>query len=579
MAEKDPRKDGRPEQEEQSSSRPRGVFGFLDQNRETTREQASVRQAASKPERQRVPGPGVKDVRSASGRIGLPSDKLSILVLEDYPDVMDTIVTNIQRYLYPGENAPGKALASEEQFYSIHGIESINIYQAATPYEALDFIGNYDRNARTFATLHERVYNEIIYGVFDVVLGHYLSGIDVLEIIKRAVPQFHALILTAQTNTDQEIARTVELADAYRKKQASLDPSKRFLLAQDIASNVNRVIEDRRRQEQMLRSKALVSTMPDLLAVVIDYYDFFTGSHSRGVTDIAMYIGEELKSGEKYAGRPDYDRDNLDLEMLGFNAVLHDIGKVVVPKRILSKTGFFSKEEEDLAQVVLDEIRHATASAPELSAEAQEQVAKWLDNAELTRDRQREIKLHGRLTDMELAVMRFHVAAGELIRDEFMPYAAKKLSDETLQEDIKRLFDGLYHHEKPDGSGYPYGLAGEDYSKLPTAAKIILCADVYHALRARRSYKKEMAHHEAIEVLRELAGADPVVNDCVDILTELPQHVVDSVNQLSSRRIARLIQRVRSKVEELGIPQPELLVADLMSSNAIDPDEYELSID
>jgi len=579
MSDKKPRADKSDQQEKPVGKQ--GIFGYLDRSTAQSGQSDDIKVSVS-----RVGAPGAESTASVPVVTGAPPPRLSssrtltILVLEDYPDVMDTVVANIRKYLHPKrDNNEASLIAPEEHYYTVHGIERINIVQASTPYEALNYIGNYDQNTRSFASLHDRVYRELMYGVFDVVLGHYLSGIDVLEIIKRHVPHFHALILTAQTNTDQEIARTVELADAYRKKQASLDPAKRYILAQDIAENVNRLLEEMRSHEQLARSKALVSTMPDLLAVVLDYYDFITGAHCRGVTDLAMFIGEELKSGEAYAGRAEYDEQNLDLEMLGFNAVLHDIGKVSIPKRILTKTGIFSKEEDDLIGLLCQQLVREVEEKQGIDEADRKRLVDVIRNFNINKDSQQELKLHGRLTGPELNVMRFHIPAGELIRDDFRPSVEKKLNDPELVDYIMRLFDGLYHHEKPDGGGYPYGIGGEEFRKLPTASKIILCADVYHALRSRRSYKLSMDHHKAITILRELAHDDPVVNDCVDILTDLPQHVIDSVNEMNVRRISRLIQRVRTKAEAMGASDPEQLLADLLGSNAIDPNEYKTKID
>ncbi|NIM61901.1 MAG: HD domain-containing protein, partial [Acidobacteria bacterium] len=45
------------------------------------------------------------------------------------------------------------------------------------------------------------------------------------------------------------------------------------------------------------------------------------------------------------------------------------------------------------------------------------------------------------------------------------------------------------HHEKWDGSGYPFGLAQED---IALAARIVAVADVYDALTSVRRYKKAM---------------------------------------------------------------------------------------
>lgn len=57
----------------------------------------------------------------------------------------------------------------------------------------------------------------------------------------------------------------------------------------------------------------------------------------------------------------------------------------------------------------------------------------------------------------------------------------------------------VYHHEKFDGSGYPYGLKG---NSIPIAARVFAVVDVYDALRSRRSYKDPMSHDHAIDVMQ-----------------------------------------------------------------------------
>ncbi len=66
------------------------------------------------------------------------------------------------------------------------------------------------------------------------------------------------------------------------------------------------------------------------------------------------------------------------------------------------------------------------------------------------------------------------------------------------------------HHEKWDGSGYPYGLKGEE---IPLAARIFAVVDVWDALSSDRPYHKAWPRAKVYQYLREQAGShfDPKV--------------------------------------------------------------------
>jgi putative two-component system response regulator len=55
-----------------------------------------------------------------------------------------------------------------------------------------------------------------------------------------------------------------------------------------------------------------------------------------------------------------------------------------------------------------------------------------------------------------------------------------------------------YHHEKMDGSGYPYGLKG---TEIPDVARIMAVADMYDALTTDRPYRKGMSREKAMEII------------------------------------------------------------------------------
>lgn len=68
----------------------------------------------------------------------------------------------------------------------------------------------------------------------------------------------------------------------------------------------------------------------------------------------------------------------------------------------------------------------------------------------------------------------------------------------------------LYHHERWDGSGYPFGLKGEE---IPLSARIFTIVDVWDALTHDRAYRSAWTEIEAAEYLQQLAGEqfDPLL--------------------------------------------------------------------
>jgi putative two-component system response regulator len=93
----------------------------------------------------------------------------------------------------------------------------------------------------------------------------------------------------------------------------------------------------------------------------------------------------------------------------------------------------------------------------------------------------------GPLTAEEFAVMKKHPEIGERI-------CAPLKSLRGMLPIIRS------HHERPNGSGYPDGLRGEE---IPLEARIVCLADVYDALATTRSYKRAFTRERCIEMLRQ----------------------------------------------------------------------------
>jgi len=101
------------------------------------------------------------------------------------------------------------------------------------------------------------------------------------------------------------------------------------------------------------------------------------------------------------------------------------------------------------------------------------------------------LEKHSPLDESEWVLMRAHPEMGLTLLDR-----AGQSSREVLAV--------LYHHERLDGSGYPYGLKAES---IPIEARIVAVADTYDALTSDRPYRRASSQAEARRVLIEEAGS------------------------------------------------------------------------
>ena len=117
----------------------------------------------------------------------------------------------------------------------------------------------------------------------------------------------------------------------------------------------------------------------------------------------------------------------------------------------------------------------------------------------------------GKLTDEEYAVIKSHTERGYEV-----------LNSISLMPEI--VVGAEFHHERPDGKGYPKGLKGEE---IPRVAQIIAVADTFDAMYSNRPYRDRMNFEKAVDIIKNAAG------------TQLTKDVVEAFLRLAQKGVLR----------------------------------------
>ncbi|MEU1490783.1 HD-GYP domain-containing protein [Streptomyces sp. NPDC005776] len=158
------------------------------------------------------------------------------------------------------------------------------------------------------------------------------------------------------------------------------------------------------------------------LVQAVDIKDTYTRGHSERVGHASVLIAQEL------------GMEKERIEVLRFAGILHDVGKLGVPTRVLRKDGPLTPEERRVI---------------ELHPEYGHEIVRGI----------------GFLGEARAAI--------------------------------------LHHHERLDGSGYPYGLTGR---RIPEFARVVAVADAFDAMTSTRSYRPGRPVPVAVEELKRCAG-------------------------------------------------------------------------
>jgi len=115
------------------------------------------------------------------------------------------------------------------------------------------------------------------------------------------------------------------------------------------------------------------------------------------------------------------------------------------------------------------------------------------------------LQKNGALTPEEYEIVKTHTALG-----------ARQISD-ALRVLTAADTIAAFHHERPDGKGYPYGLGGNE---IHPYARLVAVADVYDALLSKRAYKSAWQLKDVCDYMRRNAGTQ-FDKEYVELLIDL----------------------------------------------------------
>lgn len=124
----------------------------------------------------------------------------------------------------------------------------------------------------------------------------------------------------------------------------------------------------------------------------------------------------------------------------------------------------------------------------------------------------------GKLTPEERTLIQEHTIKGGNVLENFTA--------------IKGIKEGaLYHHERYDGGGYPFGLKGEE---IPLYARIICVADSYDAMNTKRCYRPRLPKDVILDELEQNKGTqfdEKIAQHMIDMIREGYRSVEDILAQ------------------------------------------------
>jgi HD-GYP domain-containing protein (c-di-GMP phosphodiesterase class II) len=352
------------------------------------------------------------------------------------------------------------------------------------------------------------------------------------------------LILVNRKSDPNARLTSLESVDRYVRPYSKHDVE----LARSLGGQAAVAIEN---AQLRARIERMMETVVEVAATAIDERDPATAGHSLRVAELSSKLARAVDATNDGLYR-DVHFSAPQLRELRFAALLHDVGKLVVPEDVLLKAKKLPpvlyervSARFDLIRRTLEldhcqpreltgdgnltaaleqlaEMRRTVGLANEPSVVDREPVGSLAEIADrryrgpdgsempyLTGEELHFLELRrGTLDDRERAQVEYHAEA-----------TYRLLRKVLWTDDLKNVVEYAYgHHEKLDGSGYPRRLRAPD---IPLQTRIVGLCDMFDALtETDRPYKHALSPEAAFDVLREEANAGRIDGELLRILIE-----------------------------------------------------------
>ncbi|MGN0678294.1 MAG: HD domain-containing phosphohydrolase, partial [Oscillospiraceae bacterium] len=284
----------------------------------------------------------------------------------------------------------------------------------------------------------------------------------------------------------------------------------------------------------------------EAMTEAIDQRTPYNASHTRKVAEYCGMIADHINTLHNEGKENDFF-DEERRNRLIMAALLHDIGKLVIPTsvmnkstrlgwkldvvisrlreiKLLSEVAFLKGQiTENEFKTVCEHVNDCASFIPEVNflGYLDDEMVEKLDemfeysyniNGEVikffTEEEKAMLKIkRGTLTDEERRIMESHALMTEKILE-------KVHFNSSFSKNVGRW--AAQHHEFLNGKGYPHGLSGED---LCLEVRILTVADICDALLATdRPYKKPLPKDKAFQILHEMADDGKIEKRLVDYL-------------------------------------------------------------